>query len=193
MPWQKNYDEIQVLENAMNAFWASGYEATSMSDLVAATGINRGSIYAAFDDKHHLFIRALKHYDQTHRIEHLQQLCEQHAPKESIIAAFESAAKIPENNTQPRGCLLVNTALELSPHDPEVRRFVNQSLQAVEKFFRDRLVAAQHDNTIDKSLDPVSTAQTLLGLFLGLRVLTRSQAPNASADSIVAQVKSMLN
>ena len=70
---------------------------------------------------------------------------------------------------------------------------MNQSLQAVENFFHDRLVAAQQDNSIGKSLDPVSTAQTLLGLFLGLRVLTRSQAPKASCESIVSQVRSMLN
>ena len=93
---------------------------------------------------------------------------------------------------QPRGCLLVNTALELSPHDPEVRRFVNRSLQAVKDFFHGRLVAAQRENTIDKSLDPVSTAQTLLGLFLGLRVLTRSQVTQASSNSIISQVDNML-
>ena len=92
MPWQKNYDEIQVLENAMKAFWVSGYEATSMSDLVAATGINRGSIYAAFEGKHQLFVRALKHYDQKHRVEHLQRLRDEHPPREAIVKAFETAA-----------------------------------------------------------------------------------------------------
>ncbi|MGI9452457.1 MAG: TetR/AcrR family transcriptional regulator, partial [Geminicoccaceae bacterium] len=51
MPWDKQYDEADVLDRAMAAFWANGYEATSINDLVAATGINRGSIYAAFEDK----------------------------------------------------------------------------------------------------------------------------------------------
>ena len=51
MPWQKQYDEAEVLKRATEAFWARGYDATSINDLVAATGIHRGSLYAAFTDK----------------------------------------------------------------------------------------------------------------------------------------------
>ncbi|MCP4983221.1 MAG: helix-turn-helix transcriptional regulator, partial [Gammaproteobacteria bacterium] len=65
MPWQKNYNETNVLEKAMYTFWAHGYEATSMNDLVKATGINRGSIYNAFPNKHALFMSALTHYDRV--------------------------------------------------------------------------------------------------------------------------------
>ena len=60
MPWQKNYDETEVLEKATRAFWTHGYEATSMGDLVKATGINRGSMYAAFPSKRDLFLQVLK-------------------------------------------------------------------------------------------------------------------------------------
>ena len=192
MPWQKNYDETYVLEAAMRAFWAQGYAATSINDLVNVTGINRGSIYAAFDGKHRLFLRELEHYDQIHRAEFLQQLQDSYPPREAIVRAFEAAAGIPRNKTQPRGCLLVNTALELSPHDPEVRRLVNRSLDAVKAFFRDRLEAAKQEQPVDDAMDPQSQAETLLGLFLGLRVLNRSQSPRAGLNSIVAQVRTML-
>ncbi len=89
MPWEKSYNEIDVLERAMHAFWARGYEATSMEDLVAATGINRGSIYAAYTNKHALFMHALRHYDKIHRADHLARIAEQHAPKDAILAAFD--------------------------------------------------------------------------------------------------------
>lgn len=192
MPWQKNYDETHVLEAAMRAFWAQGYAATSINDLVKVTGINRGSIYAAFDGKHQLFLRALEHYDKIHRAEFLQQLRDSYPPREAIIHAFEAAADTSRSKRQPRGCLLVNTALELSPHDPEVRRFVNRSLDAVKAFFRGRLEAAKEHGALDNQLDPQTGAETLLGLFLGLRVLNRSQSPQAGIDSIVAQVRTML-
>jgi len=67
MPWQKNYNKTEVLNNAVKAFWLHGYESTSMNDLVEATGINRGSIYSAFPNKHALFMSALHHYDQILR------------------------------------------------------------------------------------------------------------------------------
>lgn len=67
MPWEKQFDVDDALTKAMHAFWARGYEATSIRDLVDRMGINRGSIYATFGDKRSLFIQALRHYDTRHR------------------------------------------------------------------------------------------------------------------------------
>ncbi|MDH3761818.1 MAG: TetR/AcrR family transcriptional regulator [Gammaproteobacteria bacterium] len=191
MPWQKNYDQIKVLEKAMQAFWAHGYEATSINDLVKATGINRGSIYAAFPNKHELFMRALEYYDQVYRRDHLQQIADQYAPLDAIIAVFESAASKPDGN-RPWGCLLVNTALELSPHDPEIGEFVSRSLQAVEEFFFYRIEAAKQQQSIASNLDSDVTAKALLGLFLGLRVLTRAKPRKATIDAVISQARMML-
>lgn len=192
MPWQKNYDETRVLEKAMRAFWAHGYEATSMNDLVKATGINRGSIYAAFPNKHELFMRALEHYDQIYRHGHLQQIAEQHTPVDAIVAVFESAASKPADKNTPWGCLIVNTALELSPHDPDVSKFVERSLKAVEMFFLERVETARQDEAITRALDSEATAKALLGLFLGLRVLTRAKTDRSTIDAIISQAKMML-
>ena len=129
MPWEKNYNETDVLERAMHAFWAHGYEGTTMNDLVAATGINRGSIYAAYTSKHSLFMEALLHYDRIYRQEFLDGIAREHAPKDAILAAFDKAAGQCGTGKTPGGCLLVNTVLELSPHDGDVRDFIDASLR----------------------------------------------------------------
>lgn len=192
MPWEKNYNEIEVLEQAMYAFWAHGYEATSMSDLVEATGINRGSIYAAYKNKHTFFMQALRHYDKVHRVDHLNRISQQYAPKDAIIAAFEGAGGNTGRGNAPGGCLLVNTVLELSPHDPEVRDFVDGCLRQVEEFFFSMIEAAKHERTIKRSVESRKTAQALLGLFLGLRVLTRSKPRWPAIDAITSQARMML-
>lgn len=192
MPWQKNYDETKVLEQAMRAFWARGYEATSMSDLVKATGINRGSIYAAFPNKHELFMRTLDHYDRIYRDEHLASIAERGTPLDAIIGVFESAACKPKHDKIPWGCLIVNSALELSPHDPEVAKFVERSLQSVEQFFFARIEAAKREKSIKRQLDSDATAKALLSLFLGLRVLTRAKARKPTIDAIISQARMML-
>src|SRR5260370_28771638 len=69
MPWQKSYDETEVLTRAMEAFWSKGYSATSISDLTRATGLNRGSLYSEFIDKRTLYLRALRFYDRHYRRE----------------------------------------------------------------------------------------------------------------------------
>ena len=192
MPWEKQYDETAVLDRAMRAFWARGYAATSMSDLVDATGINRGSIYAAFTDKRGLFTRALQHYDRVHRSDFLEGMAEAHGPKEAILATFEAAAASGRDGTTPGGCLLVNTALELSPHDPEIAAVVSRALCQVERFFRDRVAAARDAGSVPARVDADATAKALLGLFLGLRVLTRSNAEEETLNAILSQARRML-
>jgi TetR/AcrR family transcriptional repressor of nem operon len=192
LPWEKNYNETDVLERAMHAFWSHGYEATSMSDLVAATGINRGSIYAAYTNKHNLFMETLRHYDRIYRQQFLERVARENVPKDAILAAFEAAATQGNSSKTPGGCLLVNTVLELSPHDADVRDFVDASLREVENFFALMIKAAQRDGSISEGLDARQAAQALLGLFLGLRVLTRSRPHRAALKAITSQASMML-
>jgi TetR/AcrR family transcriptional repressor of nem operon len=194
MPWKKSYNEAEVLDRAMQAFWVHGYEATSMSDLVSATGINRGSIYAAFSDKRTLFIRALRHYDKHHRMDFLTGIEKRHPPVEAIAAAFENVigGALKNEAAGRKGCLLVNTALELSPHDPEIDAIVRDSLTELELFFRTMIERGQAEGSIRRGLDPAATAQALLSLFLGLRVLTRSRPEKALLETIGEQARTML-
>jgi len=190
MPWEKSYREADVLDGAMRAFWARGYEATSMAELVKATGINRGSLYAAFEGKRGLFLRALEHYDTHHRAGFLDAVARDLPPRAAILEVFRRASQ--QTGETPPGCLLVNTALEMSPHDPEIAAVVNARLSAVEDFFCDRIKAARKDGSLRRDLPPRTTAQGLLGLFLGLRVLSRTAPASSTAAALVRQAEWML-
>jgi len=194
MPWDKKYDETQVLERAARAFWARGYEATTMADLVAVTGINRGSIYSAFTDKRGLFRRALDHYDTKYRSDFLDHLARRHPPREAIIRAFALAADIREDSkdARPPGCLMVNTALELSPHDPEIAVAVRASLDGLKEFFAERMRAAVAADELRPDFAVGETVGRLFGLFMGLRVMARAGMPRADRETIVKQAEEML-
>ena len=193
MPWEKTYDKTDVLNRAMQTFWARGYEAASMNDLVDAMGINRGSIYAAFDSKRALFLEVLHHYDDIHRRQYLDRISKTYAGTAAILAVFETAASGAPRKGKPGGCLLVNTALELSPHDPEVRRLIDACFTDIENFFAARLIEAQKDGEFDPAKDVRNTAQALLGMFLGLRVLTRSAARRPAINGVIRQTSALLS
>ncbi len=192
MPWEKQYDQTDVVERAMHAFWARGYEGTSVADLVKATGINRGSLYTAFDGKRGLFVEALRHYDRRHRSDFLDKISRKHEPVESVIAVFDAAAAGIGKNGKPAGCLLVNTALELSPHDPEIGMLVQASFQEVEAFFGRMIENGKESGALSPSLTSAKTAKALLSLFLGLRVLARSGADQSTRETITSQARAML-
>lgn len=192
MPWEKQFRTDEVLSKAMHAFWARGYDATSMQDLVASMGINRASIYATFGDKRSLFVKALRAYDERHRAAFLERLRQQRPGKTAIVKAFDEVIASALESGLRDGCLLVNTALELSPHDDAIAEIVGAGLREVEMFFHDMIEAGQALDEIPVSVDASRTAQALLSLFIGLRVLTRSRPEEALFKSIARQAEAML-
>ncbi len=56
------FDETDVVAAAQDRFWSFGYAATSLDDLVKATGLSKGSIYNTFSDKHTLYLRTFERY-----------------------------------------------------------------------------------------------------------------------------------
>lgn len=193
MPWEKQFDSEEVLDKAMTAFWAKGYEATSMQDLVTCMGINRGSLYATFGDKRSLFIQALRRYDARHRLAWTAALTESKPPREALLAVFDGAIDAVLAAGSRDGCLLVNTALELSPHDAEISKIVAEGLAEMEAFFRGKIEAGQKAGEIPAAVDPCEAGRALLGLFIGLRVLSRSRPEAALLRSLRHQAEVLIS
>jgi len=192
MPWEKTFDTEDALGKAMAAFRARGYEATSMQDLVDCMGIGRGSIYAAFGDKRRLFLRALAHYDDRHRRRWSERLSAQESPRQAILSAFDEVVAATLDGSRD-GCLLINTALEMSPHDAEIAAAVSRALGEMEAFFRNMIQRGQAAGEISPALDPAETAQGLLALLAGLRVLSRARPEAALMRAIARQAQALLS
>ena len=192
MPWEKQFDPDTALQKAMQTFWARGYGATSMADLVTEMGVNRGSLYATFGDKRSLFIRALRRYDAEYRIAWIDALGKGNPPREAILSAFEDAIAAALEGGSRDGCLLVNTALELSPHDDEIGALVAEAMTGMEAFFRTMIERGQASSQIPADLQPSETAAALLSLFIGLRVLSRSRPEPTLLRAIADQAAAML-
>jgi TetR/AcrR family transcriptional regulator, transcriptional repressor for nem operon len=188
MPWVKEFDEDAAVTRAMKIFWAKGYHATSMSDLVAAMNITKGSIYNAFESKEALFALALLQYDREHRVSSLAQLDQLDAPFLAIQTLFDSLIEQSQTDVKRRGCLLVNTALELPNQTKEIQRLVTLALLDFESFFLRTVLVGQNRHEIAVELDPKETAQWLLAQVVGLRVLARGAFQLDRLKSIRSQV-----
>lgn len=175
MPWEKQFNRDDVLDKAMQAFWSRGYSATSMQDLVDAMGINRGSLYATFGDKHALFLAALRMFDEQVRVRLLSNLTAEFSPREAIselFRTFQREAALPNGN---RGCLLTNAALELAAHDSSVAKIVAEAQNQIEAFFQSRIEAGRDAGEIPAGRPASELSKGLLASLLGLMVLIRSR------------------
>ncbi len=120
MPRKKEFDVDAVLNKAMEAFWARGYEATSLNDLLDCMQIQRASLYNAFGDKRTLFLETLRRYDVIYRRAEVAKRVNMPSPRQAILGLFQDAVTAVVEHGARNGCFLINTALELSPHDEEV-------------------------------------------------------------------------
>lgn len=193
MPWEKSFDTERTLTKAMEAFWVRGYEATSMQDLVDCMGIGRGSLYAAFGDKRSLFIQALRLYDQRHRRDWTVRLAEIPSGRSAIMAAFDGVVASALDGGCRNGCLLMNTALEMSPHDQEIGEIVGKCLEHMEAFFFDQLERAKAAGEIPPDLASDATAKALLALLVSLRVFTRARPEPDLLRAISANAEAMIS
>jgi len=191
MPWEKTFETEDALGKAMAAFWARGYEATSMQDLVDCMGIGRGSLYAAFGDKRRLFLRALALYDDRHRRRWTERLAAEISPRQAIIVSFEEVVSATLGGARD-GCLLINTGLEMSPHDPEIAAVVGKALEEMEGFFRTMVQRGQAAGEIAPEIDADQAARGLLALLAGLRVLSRARPDEALLRGVARQAEALL-
>ncbi|MCY4499879.1 MAG: TetR/AcrR family transcriptional regulator [Rhodospirillaceae bacterium] len=192
MPRHEQFDTDDVLMRAMNLFWRQGYQATSMTDLAKVMGLGRASIYSEFGNKHGLFVRALRHYDKVWRENWLADLTKSSSPREAILDVFEAAIDACLAGGSRDGCLLINTALEFSPHDPEVADIVTRAFTEMEAFFRTSVERGKALGEIRDTVAEERTASALLGLFIGLRVLVRSRPEEPLLRSIMQQAEDLV-
>lgn len=189
----REFDEHAVLNAAMNRFWEHGYQATSMRDLAVETGLTSPSLYNAFGDKRALFRQVLERYAQHSARARIARLESSMPPKDAIKAFFTEIVEHSLSDKDRRGCLLVNSALEIAPHDPEIGAEVARRLGEVEAFFRRSVVAAQKEGSIPSDRDATDLARVLLAVLLGIRVAARARPERKLLEGMARPALAMLD
>lgn len=188
-----SFDREEVLGRATATFWDHGYCGTSISQLVEATQLQPGSLYAAFDSKQGLFLAALDHYAKQSLGRLRGVLAEAADPLAGIRSVFEQLASDGASGKGTRGCLLVNTVLELGRHNPEVQARVKAHLDEIEGVFQAALEEAQRQGLLAPAKSPQSLARFLMTTIWGLRVLSGTGTDLHSAQQVVHQALSVLD
>ena len=129
---KKNFDEAEVLEEALNLFWEKGYQGTSVQDLVDRLGINRASLYDTWGDKHNLYLKTLEKYRQSTSSWLLEQIRSDQSPFDIIKTLLFNTVEESQSDEQKKGCFLVNAATELSNCDSKVQDITANNQKTIE-------------------------------------------------------------
>jgi TetR/AcrR family transcriptional repressor of nem operon len=170
----REFDERQVIESLMTVFWNKGYEATTMQDLVKASGLLKGSLYGAFGDKQALYLAALKHYDRTRIQAGLDMLNGDGSVRQKIARLFDNVIESTRRGLFAGGCLLCNASLEKAVSDKQVKSEIKTTIRRLKVAIMDALKAGNVDEDQAASL-----AAFIVSAYFGTRVLAKGGAPAA--------------
>jgi len=189
----KEFDEVTALEAAMECFWHRGYQATSVRDLADKMGISAPSLYNAYGDKHTLFVQALEHYLDHSARALIKRLENSLPPKQAVRRFIEEIIERSVNDRERRGCFLINSALEVAPHDRELGALIADRLAEIEAFFYRSIKTAQAQGAVPRNRVAKDLARLLLGVLLGIRVLARSKPERALLEGVARPALALLN
>ncbi len=181
----KSFERDDVLDRAIEAFWCKGYEATSIQDLVEGMGINRGSLYATFGDKHALFLASIERYYGRALEATCHDLVSHERARDGIEAAIRSLATGATRDRRRRGCLMTNSAVELAPHCRDTARTVAEYYRRTEDAFFDALVRARAQGDVDTPTGDRSLARFITCTLQGLQVVSKVSTDRKAIDDIV--------
>ncbi|MEM6421799.1 MAG: TetR/AcrR family transcriptional regulator [Pseudomonadota bacterium] len=167
----RGFDEDAVLDVITDLFRTRGYEAVSLADIMAATGLRKGSLYAAYGDKRAMYLKALARYEGHGVLRTAATLVAGDDPATALRDFLDVAMTPPAAEGEGRGCFLCNASADQAAADPAVAAIIRQGF--------DRLHRAI--DTALASLDPTPAAPEraiwaaqILSTYAGLRMLARA-------------------
>ena len=180
----REFDYEQALHLAMDAFWAKGYRSTSLEDLLKAMAIGKGSFYEAFGDKRQLFISALEAYTKLTTQRMLRQLHGDRPFLDKLDGIFDKIIETALTGNDRRGCMIANSAIELSPHDDEIERLVATELRRIENAYWRAIAHAQKNGEIAKDKNARALARFVVCNLNGLVVISKAMPDRSTLVDI---------
>jgi TetR/AcrR family transcriptional regulator, copper-responsive repressor len=188
------YDPQEALRRAVDAFWRTGYSGTSLDEISAATGMNRPSLYAAFGDKHALYLKALEHYWQLGFVAMREALADDdRALDEALMRVYDGQLSIYfSGDGRPRGCFAIGTATTEAVEDPEIRSALAEGLHMLDADLEARLRTARETGELKDDADPAALAVLASATLHTIAIRARAGVPRAELREIARKAVSVI-
>ena len=190
MPKVETFDRDQVIANAIDVFHDKGFNATSMQDLVDATGLNRSSIYNSFGSKLDLFLECLNVYQYKYQQDTSKVLLNSASGLEAIENIFQMYLNDILKDKDRKGCMITNSKSEMANHCDRITGFLKQN----QKQTLDLLTQLVNQGQEDGSINALKTKeQYALYLFAALQGIRMTSILETNKQKLEALVKTSID
>ena len=179
------YDAEAALKRATETFWKTGYSGTSLDSIAAATGMNPPSLYAAFGNKHAIYLEALAHYWEISLAATREALAQDRPLAEALMLAYEAALSIYfSGKGNARGCFVVGTAVTEAVEDAAIRNSIAAGTRLIDADFEARFRLAQEQGELKGDCDPAALAILASATLHTIAIRARSGARRAELREV---------
>jgi AcrR family transcriptional regulator len=188
------YDPKTALQQALGVFWNTGYSGASLDSIATAAGMNRPSLYAAFGDKHALYIKALEQYWESAAAAMHDALADLNRPlAEALMLFYEGQLSIYfSGEGQPRGCFAIGTATTEAVEDAEIRDALSGLISKLDADLEARLRAAVHTGELPEGADPVALAALAAAMLYSIAIRARAGKSRAELTQLARHAVSVI-
>lgn len=170
----RTFDEDVVVEQAMHVFWRKGYEATTIRDIAVAVGLGPGSLYAAFTDKHGIYVRALDRYCRGRDRALMATLAADGPVLENLHAGLTATVESILAGEDEPGCLIVHATSEMVPQDDGVTTTLRAVFDHTEHAIAAALERAAERGELADGVDPRAAARLLVTIVQGTQTVGKA-------------------
>ncbi|WLG47373.1 TetR/AcrR family transcriptional regulator [Pseudomonas sp. FP1740] len=181
------YDPQTALQQALGVFWNTGYSGASLDSIATAAGMNRPSLYAAFGDKHALYIKALEQYWESASAAMQEALMDKNLTlKQALMGFYEGQLSIYfSGEGQPRGCFAIGTATTEAVEDSAIREVLADRLSRLDADLETRLRAAVSAGELKDDVDPAALAVLASSLLHSISIRARAGTSRTELTELV--------
>ena len=164
----KEFNENDVIVQAMNLFWEKGFAGTSLDALEQTTGLNRSSMYNSFGGKLDLFCKSLDAYSAGPCMV-LSRSFRVDSGAAAILGYLDALRAFMQSRDANKGCLMVNTSIEAITK-AVVRERVEMHFRVLRADFLTAYTVGLEEGSVNSVLTPEEAADWLLTFVRGVMV-----------------------
>ena len=162
-----------IIESAAPIFNKKGYAGTSMSDLTAATGLTKGSIYGNFKNKDDVAVHAFQHNIDLIFDFFSKELEAAGSTLDKLLAYPRGFRKVYRMILAYGGCPILNTAVEADDTHAVLRKMAVDVLAKWKKSIVSLIDKGKSEGVIDTATDAKNMAEILIAIMEGGSVLSK--------------------
>lgn len=181
------FDTESALDSALAVFWRHGYQGASMSELTAAMGISKPSLYAAFGDKESLYLKALERYATIGYGNALPTLHDEPDARRAVEGFLLAMAATLADPALPGGCFVVNGSADCgcAATPPAVDAALRKAMQNGQEVLRLRIERAKRDGQLAPGVSADELAAFFSSVLAGMGVLSKGGAKQKRLDAVI--------